>query len=116
MTGFNNRLRQIMLLALIILIGVLMVRHFYIFLQGVLGAITLYILSRKTYFKLTEKKKWRPGWTALLYILDYTVLICLPVYLASVLVTPKLIAIFKNPVRVLNVVKSFLRKIKDAPC
>jgi len=114
MTGFNNRLRQIMLLALIILIGVLMLKHFYVFLPGVLGAITLYILSRKSYLKLTEKKKWRPGWTALLYILAYTILICLPVYLAVVLVTPKLVALFNNPVQLLVAVKSFSQKIQDA--
>ena len=114
MTGFNNRLRQIMLLALIILIGVLMLMHFYIFLPGVLGAITLYILSRKTYFTLTKKKKWSPGWTALLYILAYTIIICLPVYLAVVLVTPKLIALFNNPVQLLIAVKSFSQKIQDA--
>jgi len=107
MTGFNNRLRQIILLALIILIGVLMLKHFYIFLPGVLGSITLYILSRKTYFNLTEKKKWRPGWTALLYILGYTIIICLPVYLAVVMVTPKLIALFNNPVQLMIAVKSF---------
>jgi predicted PurR-regulated permease PerM len=113
-TGFNNRLRQIMLLALIILIGVLMLTHFYIFLPGVLGAITLYILSRKKYFYLTQQKKWRPGWTALLYILGYTIIICLPVYLAVVLVTPKLIALFNNPVQLLIAVKSFSQRILDA--
>ncbi|KAA9041674.1 AI-2E family transporter [Ginsengibacter hankyongi] len=114
MTGFNNRLRQIMLLALIILIGVLMLKHFYVFLPGVLGAITLYILSRKSYLKLTEKRKWSPGWTALLYILAYTILICLPVYLAVVLVTPKLVALFNNPVQLLVAVKSFSQKIQEA--
>jgi predicted PurR-regulated permease PerM len=113
-TGFNNRLRQIMLLALIILIGVLMLTHFYIFLPGVLGAITLYILSRKKYFYLTKEKKWRPGWTALLYILGYTIIICLPVYLAVVLVTPKLIALFNNPVQLMIAVKSFSQRILDA--
>ena len=56
MTGFNNHLRQIILLALIILIGVLMLTHFYIFLPGVLGAVTLYILSRNTYGVLIEKR------------------------------------------------------------
>jgi len=90
-----------MLLALIILIGMLMLKHFYIFLPGVLGAIMIYILSRNPYFKLAEKKKWRPGWTALLYIFAYTIIICLPVYLAVVLVTPKLIALFNNPVQLL---------------
>ena len=112
--GFNNRLRQVILLALIILIGVLMLKHFYIFLPGVLGAITLYILSRKSYFNLTEKKRWRPGWTALLYILAYTIIICLPVYLAVVLITPKLIALFNNPVQLLIAVKSFSQRIQDA--
>ena len=112
--GFNERLRQVILLALIILIGVLMLKHFYVFLPGVLGAITLYILSRKSYFKLTEQKKWQPGWTALLYILAYAIIICLPVYLAVVLITPKLIALFNNPVQLLIAVKSFSQSIQDA--
>lgn len=50
MTSFNNHLRQIILLSIIILIGVLMLKHFYIFLPGVLGAITLYIISKKNVF------------------------------------------------------------------
>ena len=87
MTSFNNRFRQIVLLGVITLIGILMLKHFYIFLPGVLGAITLYILSRKSYSNLIQKK-WRPGWTALLYILGYAIIICLPVYLAVVLVIP----------------------------
>ena len=114
MTSFNNRLRQLILLALIILIGVLMLRHLYIFLPGVLGAITLYILSRKTYFNLIEKNKWYPGWTALLYIFGYTIIICLPVYLAVVLITPKLIALFNDPVQLMIAVKSLSQKILDA--
>jgi predicted PurR-regulated permease PerM len=114
MASFNNHLRQIMLLALIILIGILMVTHFYIFLPGLLGAVTLYFLSRKTYFKLIEKKKWNPGWTALLYILGFTVIICLPVYVAVVLVTPKLVALFNNPVQLMIAVKSFSQRIFEA--
>src|ERR1035437_9523833 len=114
MTSFKNHLRQIILLAIIILIGVLMIKHFYIFLPGVLGSITLYILSRKTYFKLTEKKKWRPGWTALLYILGYTIIICLPVYLSVMLLTPKLISLFNNPVQLMIAAKSFSQQIQDA--
>lgn len=114
MTGFNNRLRQIILLGLIILMGVLMIKHFYIFLPGVLGAITLYILSRKQYFNLIEKRKWRPGWTAMLYILGYTIIICLPVYMAVVMVIPKLIALFNNPVQITVAVKTFSEKIYQA--
>src|SRR4051794_35272989 len=114
MTGFNNHLRQIILLALIIFIGILMLTHFYIFLPGVLGAVTLYILSRKTYDKLVREKRWKPGWTALLYILGFAVIICLPVYIAGVLVTPKLVALFNNPVQLMIAVKSFSQRIFEA--
>lgn len=114
MKEFNNRLRQIIILGIIILIGVLMLKHFYIFLPGVLGAVTLYILSRKSFLYLTDKKKWRKGWTALLYILGYTIIICLPVYFAIVLITPKLVALFNNPVQIMIAVQSFSDKVEKA--
>jgi predicted PurR-regulated permease PerM len=114
MEHFNYRLRQIIILGIIILIGILIVNHFFIFLPGVLGSVTLYILSRKSYFYLIEKKRWRPGWTAMLYIFGYTILICLPVYLAVVMLMPKLVALFDNPVQLIVAVKSFSQKIQDA--
>lgn len=114
MTGFNNHLRQIILLGIIILIGILIINNFFIFLPGVLGAVTLYILSKKSYFYLIEKKKWSPGWTALLYILGYTILICLPVYFAVVMLMPKVIDVFNNPVQLVVAVKSFSEKIHNA--
>jgi predicted PurR-regulated permease PerM len=114
MVSFNNRLRQLTLLAIIILIGILMLKHFYVFLPGVLGAITLYILSRKLYFHLTDEKHWKPGWTALLYILAYLIIICLPVYLAVVLVIPKIVAVFNNPVQIMLAVTTFSQKVQQA--
>ena len=114
MNLFSNHLRQILLLGLIILIGVLIVNHFFIFLPGVLGAVTLYILSKKSYFNLVENRKWRKSWTALLYILAYTIIICLPVYLAVVMLLPKLITVFNDPVPLVVAVKSFSQKIQDA--
>ncbi|MGN6603089.1 MAG: AI-2E family transporter [Ginsengibacter sp.] len=113
MNVFNNHLRQIILLGLIILIGFLIVNHFFIFLPGVLGAVTLYILSKKSFFYLVEKKKWKKSWTALLYILAYTIIICLPVYLAVVMLLPRMIALFNNPVPLVVAVKSFTQKIQE---
>jgi predicted PurR-regulated permease PerM len=114
MVSFNNRLRQLTLLAIIIVIGILMLKHFYVFLPGVLGAITLYILSRKLYFRLTDHKRWRPGWTALLFILAYLIIICLPVYLAVVLVIPKIVDVFNNPVQIMLAVTTFSHKVQQA--
>ncbi|HEX2682315.1 MAG TPA: AI-2E family transporter, partial [Ferruginibacter sp.] len=65
---FNNRLRQIVLLLIIIfLIGLFLVQ-LTAFLPGLLGGITLYILSRSLYYRLIFKRKWKKGWTALLII------------------------------------------------
>ncbi len=114
MVSFNNRLRQLVLLFIIMLLAVLFLKHLYVFLPGILGAITLYILSREFYYKLTEKNKWSKGWTALLFIIGYLVIICLPVYLAVVLISPKLTALINNPVEIIVAVKSFSSKIQKA--
>ena len=52
---FNNRLRQIILLLIITVLAFLLLNQLFIFLPGFLGAITLYILLRETYFYLTIK-------------------------------------------------------------
>ncbi|MCO5285006.1 MAG: AI-2E family transporter [Chitinophagaceae bacterium] len=114
MKGFNDNLRQILFLGLIIFIGILMLKHFYVFLPGVLGAVTLYILSRQPYRYLTYQKRWGKGWTSLLFILGYTVIICLPVYLAAILLTPKLVALFNNPVQLMVAVQTFSDKVYEA--
>ena len=114
MDTFNNRLRQVILLGIIIIIGILILNNFFSFLPGVLGSVTLYILSKKSYFYLLETKKWRPGWTALLYILGYTIIICLPVYFAVVMLVPKMEALFNDPVQLMVAAKSFSQKIDEA--
>lgn len=114
MNAFNNHLRQVVVLSVITLIGILIVKHLYIFLPGILGAATLYILSKKSFSRLTEKKKWPRGWTALLYILAYTIIICLPVYLAVVMLLPKVVELFNNPVPIVVAVKSLSEKIEHA--
>lgn len=100
-----------MLLSIIILIAILLLKHLYIFLPGVLGAITLYMLSRVTYFRLTLHKKWKKGWTAVLYILGCIVIIGLPIYFTVRMVSPKLTSLFSNPEELLVATKLFSEKI-----
>ena len=49
---FNQRLRQALLLMVIIAIGILLVAQLSSFIPGFLDGITLYILSRSLYYKL----------------------------------------------------------------
>lgn len=114
MVSFNNRLRQVILLGIILLLAILFIKHFYVYLPGILGAITLYILSRELYLKLVATKKWKPGWTAFGYIIYYTIIIGLPIYFAFVLVSPKLTALFNNPEEITVAIKTFSSKIQQA--
>src|SRR5207248_2948514 len=107
MVSFNNRLRQIILLAVIILLAFLLLKNMYIFLPGVLGAITMYILSRESFFRLTQNRKWNKSGTALLYIFAFFIIICLPIYYSVVLLTPKLSNTFSNPVELITAARSF---------
>ncbi|MEO0001967.1 MAG: hypothetical protein RL766_2013 [Bacteroidota bacterium] len=96
MTHFNNRIRQVVLLLVIGFLFYLIIQELYVFLPGLMGALTFYILGRERYFKLTEQKKWRPGLTALLIITLFLIVVAAPIYYAIVLVTPRISEVFSH--------------------
>ncbi len=75
----------------------IVIKELSAYVPGMLGAVTLYILSRENYFQLIYKKKWKKGWAAFLFLIYYTLLIGLPVYLAATLIMPKLNPILHDP-------------------
>src|ERR1700688_2831258 len=93
---FNEKLRQIILLSLIFMLIILLLSNLYAFLPGLLGGITMYILTRKLYFYLTVKKKWRKSLTAIFFILACIILIAAPIYVSVRLVSPKINLLFDN--------------------
>ncbi|MEO6540514.1 MAG: AI-2E family transporter [Ferruginibacter sp.] len=107
-------MRQIVLLLIIIFLICLFLVQLTSFLPGLLGGITLYILSRSLYYRLIFKRKWKKGWTALLIILGYMVVIALPVYLCITLVSPKVSAIMENPDQIMESVKVVSQQVKQA--
>ena len=83
----NNKIRQIILLGMIF--GFLFLIGFNLsnFLPSFLGAVTLYVIFRDYYFKLTEERKWKP-WLAIgfLMLLSLLVIIVPFYYIAETLV------------------------------
>jgi predicted PurR-regulated permease PerM len=113
MPSFNNRIKQVLLLSLIILFIYLVIRELYLFLPGLLGALTLYILSRANYFQLVYHRKWKKGWSAGLFIIYYLLLIGLPVFLAVTLISPKVNAFLSNPEEMVNAARKSLTTIQE---
>jgi len=109
---FNNHLRQVILLALILLLAIMLVTELYLFLPGVLGGVTLFILSRKLYYKLTIQKKWSKGLTSLLFILVCIIIISIPVYFSIRLVSPKINSLINNQQEVIQGLEIFSKKVE----
>ena len=113
MPTFNNRIKQILLLSLILLLVILVIKELDIFLPGLLGALTLYILSRSNYFQLVYNRKWKKGRAAGLFIFYYLFLIGLPIFLAITLISPKINAFLNDPDAMINAAKQSINTIQQ---
>src|SRR5258705_4578535 len=112
MMNFNDRIRQILLLLLIILLIYLSLRELRLFMPGLLGAVTLYILSRGSYFQLVYNRKWKKGRAAFLYIGYYLLLLGIPVFAAVTLLSPKVSDVLSDPTTVINNIKQAVLQIQ----
>ena len=112
-SDFNDRLRQILILLLVLSIAILLISQLTIFIPGLLGGITLYILSRTLYFQLIFKRKWKKGWTALLFIFCYLIIIAFPVYISVTLASPKISSIAENQEQIIAGIQSVSAKVKE---
>lgn len=113
MEQFNNRIRQVFVLIIIILMGYLIAKELYIFLPGLLGAVTLYILSRGKYFYLVHGKKWNASLTAFLFMIFYFVLIGIPFFFSFKMIAPKISDIVSHSDEFLSGIDALSQKIKN---
>lgn len=113
MASFSNRLRQIILLVVLAGLGYLLIKELYVFLPGFLGAVTLYILSRKTYRYLTLQRGWNKNLTATIFLFSCLIMIGLPVYYIITLLSPKVTVLFSHSDEMIQGLKSASSKIKE---
>lgn len=74
----NERIKQVSFLLIIVLLAFVLFSELYTFFPGFLGAITMYILSRKYMFRLVEERKWRKSAAAALLMFMSFIIILLP--------------------------------------
>lgn len=107
----NNSINQVMLILVILLISILIFTNLTYYLTGFLGAVTLYILYRNLYHKLTSKKGWNKPFTSVMFILISIIFIVLPLWALINYLTPQIANIGKNTeeiVRQFNQVKLYM--------
>ncbi|MFV0607245.1 MAG: AI-2E family transporter [Niabella sp.] len=94
---FNERVKQVLMLSIILGLLFLTIKELTAFLPGLLGAVTLYIVSRGRYLNFVYNKKWRKSWTAIAFMLFYVLIIGIPLAAAVTLISPKITALVSNP-------------------
>lgn len=107
----SAQLKQILLLLFILFAGILVFYELYPFLPGLLGAVTLYILLRQWFFKLTVIHNWKKWIAAVAFILGSIVVFVIPFFLMALLIAPKVMPIVQNPSLITNGVASVVTAI-----
>lgn len=75
----EDKLRQIFFIIIVVLLGGVLFWQLYSFIPALLGAMTLYILMRRSLSYLTEIRKWKNIWAVLALMLMSIVIILLPI-------------------------------------
>lgn len=86
----STAIKQVSLLAIILVLAGLICFNLALFIPSVLGAITIYVVCRKYNFYLQEERKWKPWASALVLMLASLIIIILPVYFIADLLIEKL--------------------------
>ncbi|MDN3695719.1 AI-2E family transporter [Chryseobacterium tructae] len=83
-------IKQISLLAIILVLAGLICFNLALFIPSVLGAITIYVVCRKYNFYLQEEKKWKPSLAAFALMFASLIVLILPIYFIADLIIDKL--------------------------
>jgi len=84
------KIKQFFLILLIVGLIFLLIFNLRMFIPSLLGAITLYIISRKYNLYLQEQKNWKPWVSAAVIMLATLVILILPIYFIIDLLIAKL--------------------------
>ena len=107
----STKIKQVSLLAIILVLAGLICYNLALFIPSVLGAITIYVVCRKYNFYLQEERKWKPWASALVLMLASLIIIILPIYFIADLLLEKLgnVQIYMNKFNVfIDKIHSFI--------
>lgn len=106
----NNIIRQIFLLLIIILLGIILFRELKIFIPAFLGAYTLYVILRKYMFILEGKYRWKKSLTAGLLMLVSFLVILLPIMVLVNMMAGKIGFAVEHSNKVLQIILNYINK------
>ncbi|GGE39018.1 AI-2E family transporter [Psychroflexus planctonicus] len=108
----TSLIRQVFILLLIFVLGGLILSKTLPYFSGVLGAITLFVIFKKSMVKMKERN-WNSNLASSIILLISTLLIVLPIFLIVYLLTSKIGQAVKNSEQLVNALKNQLSIVED---
>jgi len=106
----NNAIRQLLLLAIILLLGTVLFFQLESFIPALLGSYTMFVLLKKWMYILTGRYKWKRPWAAALLMMLSFIIILLPVALLINMMSSKVNFALQHTSMVLNAIEQFIHK------
>ncbi len=107
------RLKQISFYLLLIALGFLIVSQLSAFIPAFLGAVTFYVIMRKSMMDMVYKRKMRKSLSATILIIVSLLVVLVPLWIFTSLVGHKISDIIKHSNEVLNIVHHFSDTIQQ---
>lgn len=109
----NNIIRQVLFLAIIVILGLILFFQLNTFLPAFLGAYTLYVLMRKYMFLLENRYRWKKTWCAAVLMSLSFLIILVPVFTLVNMLTKKISSSLQNTSSLLERIKLFINNIEQ---
>src|SRR3954464_10026595 len=103
-----NKLRQVFFLAILLILAFVLFFQLQAFIPAFLGALTFYVLMRKSMFRMVYVRKWKPGLSAFLLMLTSFFVIMAPIWMIINLMTPRITSAIENSSEVMAKVNALI--------
>jgi len=107
------RLKQISFYLLLIALGVLIVSKLSVFIPAFLGAVTFYVIMRKSMMNMVFKRKMRKSVAATILIVVSILVVLVPLWIFTSLVGHKISDLIKHSNEVLSIVYHLANIIRE---
>jgi predicted PurR-regulated permease PerM len=101
------RLKQISFYLLLIALGILILAQLSAFIPAFLGAVTFYVIMRKSMMNMVYKRKMKKGLSATILIVVSLLVVLVPLWVFTSLVGHKISDVIKHSNEVLSVIHHF---------
>lgn len=108
----NVTVQRGLIILTILLILIITVELKY-FLSGILGAIALYVVTRRFYLQLVEKRRWKKNWATALILFLIVVSFGVPIWIILEILIPQINEQVKNPDEIIKKFQPVLKWVQN---